>query len=204
MSDRIKLGKFNDGNYRLRVVGAGGNVESPTFDNLVFDSDLPSMTIVQSGDVALNSVGTTSGISIPDQGFIPFVLVGYYCTTRTGGNRGLRSYASKCGRDPTVWADPYYVPYYQSSDGSSPTLDVYGQVVGDGSAFVSNILSQRPVAMMGYCWREDGTGGGSPAREVFGFGATVRRTDITFTRWSIAPNVGSYAARYYIFNFGAG
>lgn len=197
MTVRLKLGRFPDGTYRMRAVTAGGNVDGPiNFGTLVFASELSMLPIVQSGDVALPNVTSNVQVNIPDLGYIPFVLAGYYCTDRTSGSRGLRSYESKIERDPTVWGDPYYVPFTQNG-GDSPEWDNYVRL-GPGTNNDAVRVQNRPCAMMGYTWAEDANNG-DPNKERFGFVCFVRQTNVQFRRWCISPNAGGYAAKYYVF-----
>ncbi len=74
MAPRVIFGQLDDGSYRLRVVGEGGDIQDPDFADLQFDSDLSTVRIVQSGSSLIDHEDIVS-IPITDMGYVPFVFL---------------------------------------------------------------------------------------------------------------------------------
>ncbi|WP_029073574.1 hypothetical protein [Kaistia adipata] len=68
-----------DGQPRFRMVAAGGNMEAPTFADLIYDSNLSTVKVRTSGVLAFTigtgCYGQQHVVTWPDFGFIPFVLL---------------------------------------------------------------------------------------------------------------------------------
>ncbi len=74
-----------DGQPRLRIVAPGGNMEDPTFADLIYDSNLSTLRVRTSGvlsfTVGTGCYGQQQVVTWPDAGFIPFVLLAIHHPT---------------------------------------------------------------------------------------------------------------------------
>lgn len=205
MAARLKLGKFADDEYRLRVVSSG-DIESPGFDDIVFDSDLTTIKVVQEGEVTLGSYNTSVNVAISDLGYIPFVLTGVYSSAGVP----LRYYGPhRTGNtitDPPeiFWAymNFGYGKFATSDSYAFPNSQIYDPATGVGMYYDPPPPSR---AIMPYVYIDDrnnnsySDGGLRGARHCGMYAVRVYQTQLQFWNWMYPPSSGSYIAKYYVF-----
>jgi hypothetical protein len=79
---RLDIGRNESGEFRARILRDGADPDAPSWDDILFDSDMPTMRVFESGSATLawatgQQFGTNAGlttINTVERPFIPFAL----------------------------------------------------------------------------------------------------------------------------------